>query len=668
MPLTLPSCRSIGTRFIILVLALLILLFGGLGIFIAWQNAKALKVSLNSKSASVADLAGHTGAGYLSIYNYMALDELVTDVVKDRDVAFAGFYDDSGQLVTKRPVPGKTEGLQIVVRELKDPVGGVAIGTFKVGYRQDSITEGLIRSILMVAAGTVVAIVLFTAGIAVASKRLIVTPIKRLCDFVRQVAKGDLSRKLEVASQDEIGVLASSLNEMVEGLNRMVKQVGRAGNELHSVTRNLSGASERVSESARMQSASARSTSSATVEMNSSMTEVSDGVYVLAESASENSSTILEIAANIEEVAMNTESLAASVEDVSASIVQMAYTVKQVGNSVSNLKETAMSTASSLFEMDGSVKQVEQGAVDTAAISEEVRKDAESGKRAVDATIAGIGEIKDSWHITSDVIETLSVKAENISAILSVIDEVAEQTNLLALNAAIIAAQAGEHGKGFAVVSDEIKELAERTSSSTREIVSVINDVQEETRRAVQAIRQAEERIEEGERLSQKSGQALVKILAGAQQATAQVEGIARAAMEQARGSRMLLGAMEEVSDMVAQIAGATQEQVKGSEVIMKAVEQMKGIAAEVSRSMREQSKAGSAMAHSTERILDMIEQIRRACAEQSRGTRQIVQAAEEIRLSTGINVEATEVMGEAVSRLTTQADELKKVMGAFTV
>ena len=119
---------------------------------------------------------------------------------------------------------------------------------------------------------------------------------------------------------------------------------------------------------------------------------------------------------------------------------------------------------------------------------------------------------------------------------------------------------------------------------------------------------------------------------------------------------------------MVAQIAGATQEQVKGSEVIMKAVEQMKGIAAEVSRSMREQSKAGSAMAHSTERILDMIEQIRRACAEQSRGTRQIVQAAEEIRLSTGINVEATEVMGEAVSRLTTQADELKKVMGAFTV
>ena len=113
------------------------------------------------------------------------------------------------------------------------------------------------------------------------------------------------------------------------------------------------------------------------------------------------------------------------------------------------------------------------------------------------------------------MITTLSERAADIGDILSVIDEVAEQTNLLALNAAIIAAQAGEHGKGFAVVADEIKELAERTSSSTREITLVIKGVQEETRRAVDAINQAEHSIAEGEMLSNRSGEALNKIVVG---------------------------------------------------------------------------------------------------------------------------------------------------------
>ena len=167
----------------------------------------------------------------------------------------------------------------------------------------------------------------------------------------------------------------------------------------------------------------------------------------------------------------------------------MAASIKQVGGSAENLMEAANITSSSVMEMDSSIKQVEKNALDTAAVSEEVKRDAEVGKEAVEATIAGINAIKNSSRITSEVITTLSERANDIGAILSVIDDVAGQTNLLALNAAIIAAQAGEHGKGFAVVAEEIKGLAERTSSSTREIAEVIKGVQDETRRAVEAIR-----------------------------------------------------------------------------------------------------------------------------------------------------------------------------------
>ena len=306
--------------------------------------------------------------------------------------------------------------------------------------------------------------------------------------------------------------------------------------------------------------------------------------------------------------------------------------------------------------------------MDTAAISEDVRKDAEMGRNAVEATIAGINEIKRSSGITSEVITTLSVRAHDIGNILSVIDDVAEQTNLLALNAAIIAAQAGEHGKGFAVVADEIKELAERTSSSTREIAKVIRGVQDETQRAVEAISQAEKSIADGEVLSQKSGEALNKIFSGVKQSTDRMGEIARATVEQAKGSLMIRDAMEKVSEMVAQIAKATHEQSQGGELITSAVQRMKELTSQVRASTREQTKVGNFIAKSTENITDMIQKIKQACDEQSRGSEQIVVAVEDIQQSTSMNLEATRILNESLASLLRQAEILNNEMNAFKV
>jgi methyl-accepting chemotaxis protein len=376
----------------------------------------------------------------------------------------------------------------------------------------------------------------------------------------------------------------------------------------------------------------------------------------------------MEMVASIEEVALNVETLSESVEEVSSSIVEMATSVKQIDMSVVSLTEAFTTTASSVMEMDGSIRQVGKNAIDTSAISEEVRKDAEMGKVAVMATITGIREIKRSSGITYEVINTLSERANDIGAILSVIDEVAEQTNLLALNAAIIAAQAGERGKGFAVVADEIKELAERTSSSTREIAQVIKGVQDETRRAVEAINQAEKSIADGELLSQKSGEALNKIVSGVQMAAEQMDEIARATVEQAKGSQMIRDAIERVLEMVGQIAMATREQGMGGELIMSAVEKMKELTAQVRVSTREQSKVGNFISRSTENITGMIQQIKRACDEQSSGSEQIVFAAEDIQHSTDINLESTKVMNSTIMNLSRQIEILQNEMGGLKI
>ncbi len=346
----------------------------------------------------------------------------------------------------------------------------------------------------------------------------------------------------------------------------------------------------------------------------------------------------------------------------------MTSSIKQVGSGVSSLLDAASSTASSVMQMDVSIRQVEKNAADASAISEEVRKDAELGKAAVASTISGINEINKSSGITFEVIKSLSQRANDIGAILSVIDDVAEQTNLLALNAAIIAAQAGDHGKGFAVVAGEIKDLAERTRSSTREITQVIKGVQDETALAVNAIQTANKSISDGKALAEESGAALQKIYDGVQKATDQMQEIARATLEQSRGSQLIRDAAEKVSDMVNQIANATKEQALGSDQIITSTEMMKQLTDQVRNAAREQSNVGSFIAASTENITGMISHIRQACEEQSRGSDQISCSVEDINASAQINLEATTMMNESVNSIFAQINVLKKEMRAFKV
>jgi methyl-accepting chemotaxis protein len=505
-------------------------------------------------------------------------------------------------------------------------------------------------------------------GLGLAITQYIVKRIRIMADAVNSGAEGDLTAMIELTSDDELGLLGRDFNEMVGKLSGMIGKVSRSSAELAGISDTMAKASHSVVGSAKSQAESVSKTSAAIVQINTSVKGVAQGVDSLSVSASESSSSILEMASSVEEVVQNMENLALSVNEVSSSIVEMGSSIKQVGNGVVSLMEVATATASSVMEMDSSIKQVERNANETAAISKAVRVDAETGREAVDAVIGGMQEIKRASQITSEVVNTLSERAADIGDILSVIDEVAEQTNLLALNAAIIAAQAGEHGKGFAVVADEIKELSERTSSSTREIALVIRGVQEETRRAVDAINQAERSITDGEILSQKSGEALTKIVIGVTEATAQVQEIARTTVEQAKGSQMIREAMEQVSDMVAQIAKATREQGQGSELIMGAVENMKGLTSQVLSSTREQNKVGNLIAQSTESITEMIRHIKRACDEQSRGSEQIVTSVEDIQGATEANLEATRVMDEAVYKLFRQTDMLKKEMEAFKI
>ncbi len=514
-----------------------------------------------------------------------------------------------------------------------------------------------------------VAIILLLSAVSVWIIRGISGPVRAAAEVADRLATGDLTMdfaKSRRSGGGEIGTLTEAQHTMVAGLNTMVARINATSRELSGISGAISGTAGEVTAAAAEQAAAVEDASRAVDAINASVREVTRGVDSLSQSAAETSSSTLEMTASVEEVALNVENLAAAVEEVSSSVTEMSAAVKQIGGSVQGLMEVSSTTVSSIAEMDSSIKQVGENAGISAEIAREVLLDAEAGRESVQATIAGIAEIRRASHTTAEVINSLSASAADIGNILRVIDEVTAQTNLLALNAAIIAAQAGEHGKGFAVVADEIKQLAERARNATSEIGAVITGVLEKTDQAVQTIGAAERSIESGALLSRQSGGLLEKIVGRVKNSADQVGEIARATVEQAKGSQMIGQAMENMAGMVVQIRNATREQERGNELIMAAVERMKVMNAHVHASTREHNTASKEIARSTENITAMIRQIKQACTEQSACSGTIVAAMENISRSTGGNLQATGQLTGAVAGLSSQVEVLQREMAGF--
>ncbi len=577
-------------------------------------------------------------------------------------------------------LPAASKGDKFKVNQLMEGIQAQRFETFSksvatmvdlirsdVNSAEDGVTNSVKTKITLSAVVTLIAIgliALFSFFITISITR----PLRACVEFARAVAGGKLDTRLDVTGGGEASELAAAMNIMAENLHSMVSRISSATEVLTSIDNNIENASRQVVKSARLQETSVQETSQAVERIDASIREVSNGIDKLSLSSAETSSSSLEIAASTEEVALSADKLSETVDEVSSSILEMAASIKEISKSIISLVDASNSTSSSISQMDSSIRQVEKNAMDTSAISEAVKRDAETGKQAVEEAIAGMQAIRSSSRITAEVIENLSLRANDIGAILSVIDEVAEQTNLLALNAAIIAAQAGDHGKSFAVVADEIKELAERTTSSTREIATVIRGVQEETDRAVNAINQAEESIAAGEKLSQHSGAALEKIVNGVQKASIQIHEIARATVEQTHGSHSIKEAMESVADMVEQIANSAAEHSSTSDLIARATERMKDLTIHVRNSTREQSHTSGLIAQATEEVTAMISQIREACHSQVESSTMISRAVHNIQTSTSSNTETARVMEGSVAGLSRQIELLEKEMSGFKI
>ena len=389
--------------------------------------------------------------------------------------------------------------------------------------------------------GIIAASVLLGIGLGLVIARSISRPLGETMVFAQAVAQGNLEASCAVESRDEVGQLAVALRRMVGNLKEKI------------------GEATQKSQLAEQESGRART----------AMAEAEQAK----EQAEGKAREILDAASRLEAV----------VEVVTSASQQLSAQIEQSSRGAEEQAHRIGETATSMEEMNATVLEVAKNASSAAQTADQAKAKAEEGAGVVSRVVAGIGQVQSQSQEMMADMGTLGTRAEGIGQILNVISDIADQTNLLALNAAIEAARAGEAGRGFAVVADEVRKLAEKTMTATKEVGEAIRGVQTGARKNIENVERAGTAIQEVTKLANISGEALREIVTLA----------------------------ETTTDQVRSIATASEEQSSASEEINRSIEDVNRVSLDMSDAMRQSAQAVGELAHQAQVLKDLIDQLR---------------------------------------------------------
>jgi methyl-accepting chemotaxis protein len=260
---------------------------------------------------------------------------------------------------------------------------------------------------------------------------------------------------------------------------------------------------------------------------------------------------------------------------VASASAEISSSTEQMAAGAQEQTSQAGEVASAVEEMTKTIIENSKNASSTAETARRAKEAAEQGGKVVEETIVGMKRIADVVIQSAKTVRDLGKSSDQIGEIIGVIDDIADQTNLLALNAAIEAARAGEQGRGFAVVADEVRKLAERTTKATKEIATMIKKIQADTSGAVNSMDEGTRQVDEGIKLADKAGDSLQEIVEISQKVTDMVNQIAAASEQQSSASEQISKNVEAISSVTGETASGVQQIARAAEDLNRLTENL---------------------------------------------------------------------------------------------
>ena len=529
---------------------------------------------------------------------------------------------------------------------------GDLMGAIEVIVPVESEMKTAIREIKRsVAYGLVVIAIMGIAGFAFLGK-IVTGRITGLVETFRCLAGGDLTREAVVGSTDEIGELADGTNNMIYNLRVMISSVRSASDDAVEIAAGVRELSRHVVEGSYTQASRLDTITSAMEKITDSIADIAKGVTMLTSSTEAGSSTVRKNTANFTEATDNLQIIFSEISDSSSSSGQLNASIKLVSEGIDDIALSIRQVSESVQDINSKASEIESDAAISSGIAEDVIEDARRGMVSVEKTMDGMDRTIAATRDASEAIKSLSERILEIERILDVIRNVSEETNLLAMNAAIIATRAGESGKSFSVVAGEITELAERAGNSTKEVSKIIEAVQLESFKAVEAMDKGLGSVEEGSALSMAASEALGKLVESAELSTERVRMIASVASHQAKEGRISVGALRKIADTATQIVKATHEQARKSEHLNSAGLRMQETSLRVKELLREQIDSNSKISMTMEDLNRMVSHVNTSIHEQSQGSGKMLQSIEDVKNVSIKNIDKARETEEAVEAL----------------
>ncbi|MFH1194384.1 MAG: methyl-accepting chemotaxis protein [bacterium] len=421
----------------------------------------------------------------------------------------------------------------------------------------------------------VFSLALIVMGLIVAfySARSITKPIIKLKESANKISNGDLNTEIDTSSKDEVGALAQSFKVMINHI--------KDANEKLNIEKN--SIAEKVTAAVRESEEQKEYLSSSVNKMLGEIERFASGDLRIELKPVRNDDEIARLYFGFNHAVQNIEQMLRQVFEV---VQSTASASNQISTSTEEIAAGIHEQSSQTTEVAGAVEEMTKTIFETSkntSLASEASKNAgeiaREGGIVVRETIEGMNRIAVVVEKGADTVHALGRSSEQIGQIVQVIDEIADQTNLLALNAAIEAARAGEQGRGFAVVADEVRKLAERTTKATKEIASMIVQIQKDTEAAVSAMGEGKLQVAKGKELADRSEISLKEIIKGSEKVTDIVMQVAAASEQQSAAS-------EEISKNIEAISNVTNESSSGIQQIARAIEDLNKLTVDLQESI----------------------------------------------------------------------------------